>query len=223
MNPNSKNELRPGSHLRQKVRGLVRDELLQAAETVFSEDGLQAAKVEDIASRAGVSVGTVYNYFADRQALVEAVMELRREDLFRQLQQLEVETAGQPFLQRLEVSVERVLEYFAGQRPYYLMMVEAEGIPQIFQKMVKSSLAAGTYPPGCGGPFSPLYEQLSRLMAEGIREGVLRDEDPGAHAAFLMGISKGMAFSDLLDPGAPDVRQRKPMILRFFLHGASPS
>jgi AcrR family transcriptional regulator len=219
MNLNSKT----GSPLRQKVRGLVREELLQAAEAVFSEKGLQAAKVEDIAARAGVSVGTVYNYFADRQALVAAVMELRREGLFRELHRLEVETAGQPFLRRLEITIERVLEYFAGQRPYYLMMVEAEGIPQIFQSMVKSSLTAGTYPPGCGGPFSPLYEQLNRLMSEGMRTGVLREEDPGIHAAFLMGISKGLAFSDLLDPNAPDVRQRKPMILRFFLHGASPS
>jgi AcrR family transcriptional regulator len=201
---------------------LVRDELLQAAESVFSENGLQAAKVEDIAARAGVSVGTVYNYFADRQALVEAVMELRREGLFRELNRLEVETSGQPFLKRLEISVERVLEYFAGQRPYYVLMLEAEGIPQAFQKMVKSSLASGSYPPGCGGPFSPLYEQLNRLMSEGIREGVLRDEVPGTHAAFLMGITKGMAFSDLLDPAAPDVRLRKPMILRFFLHGSSP-
>jgi AcrR family transcriptional regulator len=218
MNPDSKN----GSPLRKKVRGLVRDELLQAAEAVFAEKGLKTAKVEDIASRAGVSVGTVYNYFADRGALVEAVMELRREGLFRELHRLELETSGQPFLQRLEITVERVLEYFAGQRPYYVMMLEAEGIPQIFQTMVKSSLAAGSYPPGCGGPFSPLFEQLSRLMGEGIRAGVLRDEDPGTHAAFLMGISKGIAFADLLDPNAPDVRQRKPMVLRFFLHGASP-
>jgi AcrR family transcriptional regulator len=201
---------------------MVRDELLQAAEAVFSEKGLKAAKVEDIAQRAGVSVGTVYNYFADRQTLAEAVMELRREGLFRELHRLESETAGQPFLQRLETSVERVLEYFAGQRPYYVLMLEAEVMPQFFQKMMRSSLVAGSYPQGCGGPFAPLFEQLSRLMGEGIREGALRDEDPGTHAAFLMGITKGMAFSDLLDPNAPDVRGHKSMILRFFLQGARP-
>jgi hypothetical protein len=102
------------------------------------------------------------------------------------------------------------------------MMLEAEVMPQFFQKMMRSSLVSGTYPYGCGGPFAPLYEQLSRLMGEGIREGVLRDEDPGTHAAFLMGITKGMAFSDLLEPNTPDVRERKPMILRFFLQGARP-
>jgi AcrR family transcriptional regulator len=222
VNPDSKNELRPGSQLRQKVRGLVRDELLQAAEAVFAEKGLQAAKVEDIAARAGVSVGSVYNYFADRQALVEAVMAQRREGLFLELQRLEVETAGQPFLSRLEISLDRVLEYFASQRPFYLMMLEAEGLPRIFQNMVKSSLGAGSYPPGCGGPFAPLYELLSRLMVEGIRERVVREEDPGVLAAYLMGICKGLGFGAVLDPKVPDVRTRKPMILDFFLHGASP-
>jgi AcrR family transcriptional regulator len=222
VNPNSKNELRTGSHLRQKVRGLVREELLQAAAAVFAAKGLQAAKVEDIAARAGVSVGTVYNYFADRQALVEAVMGLRREALFQELQRLEVETAGQPFLKRLEVSIDRVLEYFASQRPYYLMMLEAEEPPRIVRSMIQSSFGAGKYPPGCGGPFAPLYEHLSHLMVEGIREHVLRDQDPGILAAFLMGISKGIGFSALLDPTLPDIRTRKPMILDFFLHGASP-
>jgi len=141
----------------------------------------------------------------------------------RLLQGLEVETAGQSFLRRLEASIDRLLEFFASQRPYYLLMLEAEGLPQIFQRMMKSSLTAGRYPPGCGGPFAPIYEHLNRLMGEGIREGALRDEDPSTLAAFLMGITKGMGFTDLLDPREPDVRERKPMIVRFFLRGASPT
>lgn len=51
------------------------DEVLDAAMAVFSEKGFAAAKVEDIARRAGVSKGTVYLYFASKDAIIEAIIE----------------------------------------------------------------------------------------------------------------------------------------------------
>jgi AcrR family transcriptional regulator len=217
MNPHSKNEARPGSQLRDKVRGLVRDELLQAAESVFSEEGLQTAKVESIAARAGVSVGTVYNYFADRKALVDAVMESRKQDLFRRLQELEVQTQGQPFLPRLELTLDTVLEYFQSQRPYFLLMLQAEGSPAFKQALLSA-------PDPCKGPFGSIFEHLEKLMAQGIAEGALRLEEPKLLAIFLAAISRGLSLNAVSDPKLPyDVRERRAIILRFFLHGAGPS
>ena len=48
--------------------------MLVAAEDVFAEAGLAKAHVEDIARRAGVAVGTLYNYYKDRDALLAAVL-----------------------------------------------------------------------------------------------------------------------------------------------------
>jgi AcrR family transcriptional regulator len=50
------------------------DEVLDAALAVFSEKGFAAARVEDVASRAGVSKGTVYLYFASKEALIEGIV-----------------------------------------------------------------------------------------------------------------------------------------------------
>lgn len=49
-------------------------ELLDAALDVFAERGFAGARLEDIALRAGVTKGTVYLYFASKQALFEAVV-----------------------------------------------------------------------------------------------------------------------------------------------------
>ena len=46
-----------------------RDELVAAAVEVFGEVGFAAAKLEDVARRAGVSKGTVYLYFESKEAL----------------------------------------------------------------------------------------------------------------------------------------------------------
>ncbi|HEY2165525.1 MAG TPA: helix-turn-helix domain-containing protein [Jatrophihabitantaceae bacterium] len=48
------------------------DKLLAAGREAFTENGAEAS-LEDIASRAGVGVGTLYRHFPNRQALIEAV------------------------------------------------------------------------------------------------------------------------------------------------------
>lgn len=49
--------------------------IVEAAFATFREAGFAAARMEDVARRAGVAKGTVYLYFADKQALFEAVVE----------------------------------------------------------------------------------------------------------------------------------------------------
>lgn len=50
------------------------DEVLDAALELFIEKGFAATRVEDIASRAGVSKGTVYLYFPSKDALLEGLV-----------------------------------------------------------------------------------------------------------------------------------------------------
>ncbi len=49
--------------------------ILDAAEEIFAHKGLQGARVRDIADAAGVNVATLYNYYANKYALYEAVLE----------------------------------------------------------------------------------------------------------------------------------------------------
>ncbi|HEX5006767.1 MAG TPA: helix-turn-helix domain-containing protein, partial [Hyphomonadaceae bacterium] len=49
-------------------------EIVRAAYQVFSEKGFAAARLDDIAQRAGVSKGALYLYFANKQEIFEAVV-----------------------------------------------------------------------------------------------------------------------------------------------------
>lgn len=51
-----------------------REGILAAARTVFLRDGYHDAKLTGVATEAGCSVGTLYTYFADRDALLAAVL-----------------------------------------------------------------------------------------------------------------------------------------------------
>lgn len=50
-------------------------EIAAAALDVFAEKGFTATRLEDIAARAGVSKGTVYLYFENKEALFKAAVE----------------------------------------------------------------------------------------------------------------------------------------------------
>ena len=57
-------------------RGLQRVEaILDAAEVVFGEMGVEAATTNAIAERAGASVGSLYHFFANKDAILNALAE----------------------------------------------------------------------------------------------------------------------------------------------------
>ncbi|MEO8226802.1 MAG: TetR/AcrR family transcriptional regulator [Gemmatimonadota bacterium] len=65
----------------QRRRDARPAELLEAAVQCFGETGYLATRVEEIASRAGVTVGTVYRYFPNKEALFNAVLDESRKRL----------------------------------------------------------------------------------------------------------------------------------------------
>ncbi len=59
-----------------------RERILEAAEEVFAARGV-AAPIDEVAERAGVGVGTVYRHFPNKEALFEAIVLTRLEELAR--------------------------------------------------------------------------------------------------------------------------------------------
>src|SRR2546428_4769857 len=50
------------------------DEILAAALEVFADRGFAATKLEDVARKAGVTKGTIYLYFENKEALFKALI-----------------------------------------------------------------------------------------------------------------------------------------------------
>ena len=68
--------------MRDRFRAATREAILDAAAGLLTREGASHTRMEDIAASAGVAVGTVYNYFEDRTALVTALLESRTRGLF---------------------------------------------------------------------------------------------------------------------------------------------
>ena len=58
---------------RSKDEGIV-DRILDSAFSVFGNEGFQGTTVRKIAAQAGLSAGSIYNYFPDKDNLFEAAV-----------------------------------------------------------------------------------------------------------------------------------------------------
>jgi AcrR family transcriptional regulator len=63
----------------------TRELIVESAYACFGKHGLQKATIVDIAKRAGVSRSTIYEYFRDKAAILEACAEHASERFYREM------------------------------------------------------------------------------------------------------------------------------------------
>lgn len=66
---------------REQKKSATRRELVSAGRRLFSQEGIYSSRIEDIAHSAGIAKGTVYLYFASKEALLAAVVREAFEEL----------------------------------------------------------------------------------------------------------------------------------------------
>lgn len=149
-------------------------ELLEAALDIFFEKGFAAARLDDIAARAGVSKGTVYLYYHSKEDVFEA--------LIRAIPQANVEIAQKMIGESEEaadVLLERMLRFMSSliqdekmQKFPRLIIGEAGRFPKLAQMYKDAVISRG-------------IALLSSVIERGIKEGQFRKIDPrrAAYAA----------------------------------------
>src|SRR5215216_3947408 len=61
--------------LGERVAGVRREHILDAATRVFAAKGFNGATIRDVARQAGVADGTIYNYFTNKEALLFGILD----------------------------------------------------------------------------------------------------------------------------------------------------
>jgi AcrR family transcriptional regulator len=80
--------------LRQRKKEQTRRQIIGAATALFHRRGYHDTTMEEIAATAQVSVGTLYNYFGSKGALLLAIIEAETDEALRHGEALIAEPAG---------------------------------------------------------------------------------------------------------------------------------
>src|SRR2546426_8208469 len=144
------------------------EEIVAAALDVFVERGFAAAKLEDVARRAGVTKGTIYLYFENKEALFKAVI---RETIVPVIAQ------GEAVAQAFTGSARELFEKLV--REYWRLVGETAlaGIPKLMMA------EAGNFPELARFYYEEVAVRGHRLMAGVLERGVKQGEFPAVHVA----------------------------------------
>ncbi len=160
--------------------------LFHAALDVFSRRGYRAARLEDVAQAAGVSKGTVYNYFENKEDLLRKALEYKFEVLFG-LTENAVDSFQGTAAEKLRFFMERGWE--RG-------LTEEVGR---FHKMVLGEIAVelpGIFKLWAGKGLLRTWKLAEKIIKEGQASGEFRPEADAAGIARFA--TAGLSYQALL-------------------------
>jgi AcrR family transcriptional regulator len=174
--------------------------LFQAALDVFSRRGYRASRLEDVAQAAGVSKGTVYNYFENKEDLLRKAMEYKFQTLLPRAEEALDNfrgTAAEKLRFFLDRNWTRALTPEIGRFQKLMLGEIFVELPELFKLWIRKGVAQS-------------WRLGEKIIREGQASGEFRaDADAAAVARYAMsGLSyqallRGHMGVDKLDP-CPD-------------------
>jgi len=207
MNRRSITERQPQS-LRERFKETTLQAVLTAAEEVFADAGLHDAHMGEIAERAGVAVGTLYNHFADREALLAGLAEARFKEMIADMDVALKATTEQPFEPRVRALVVAMLTYY--EQHWKFMQIFLQGETGRYQRTFPTLVEAMRH------KMREVRTRVEKLIAQGVREKAIRAEVSDLAPFFLIGMLRSLVMRRLYhDPSKGLVVEADRMLAAF--------
>lgn len=140
----------------------TKDAILSAAVEEFSQNGLDGARVNQIAKRAGVNKRMLYHYFGNKEELFLAVLEAVYQDIRTHEQELHLEELAPADAMR--ELVDYTFDYYIA-NPHFIKLLNNENLYGA-RHLKRSNEIPKMH--------SPLISLLESVLARGVRDKVFR-------------------------------------------------
>lgn len=169
-----------------------REQISRAAIQVFARNGFQRALISDIAAEAGLSKGSIYRYFDDKEGLFHAAFQAVQQQLSCECERAIATRDGA--WERLSAAVTASVATLCHHIAIFPLTLE-----------FWAAASAGSTRERLGSVMTEMYRAFRRLVVEllqqGVAEGNLRqDTDAEATAAWVVGSLDGLMLQYWFDP-----------------------
>lgn len=156
---------------RQPVRrnaDASRQRILSAATEAFAAQGLDGARVDEIADRAGINKRMLYHYFGNKDDLFAAVLDQLYETICTESAELDiVSSSARTGLTKL---IDFVVDFYL-ENPHAITLLNAENLHKARHLRTSARIRSIQV---------PFEEMLDALLARGVAEGMFRSGINGA-------------------------------------------
>lgn len=191
-----------------------RQQILDAAYTIFSRKGFHRATVDEIIALADTGKGTVYNYFTNKEQLFYTLVTEKSIPFENALE--EVVRSPQPALMKIEKMIRLFLRFYLDNGGLWrVLMHEMRG----FGSERYSALSLEQREKHQAS-FGETIGRLQMVLDEGIQSGVFRECDTKKAAFALFSVIITMVFQNFVDDNLEDTAH---MIADVFFYGIANS
>lgn len=156
--------LEPRSETRRRRKAERPQEILEAAFEQFSRNGYAATTLDQIAERAGVTKGTIYVYFENKEHLFISMVRDAMRSKFDALQAMQAEHSGSTaelFRKQFEFIYRNVVEDERRREVARMLIAEAGRFPELADRYYDEVLR-------------PCMTQLHEAIRHGVECGEIR-------------------------------------------------
>nr|BBH86357.1 TetR family transcriptional regulator [Thermosporothrix sp. COM3] len=182
-----------------------RQHILQTAATLFAQKGIHETSMDDIVQATGLSKGSLYWYFHNREDLLLTLLQLFLDQELQLLQSVQ-EQEG-PASERLYSMLERYIQQLAQAAhllpvtlDFYAMATRQEKIRHFFQSY---------------------YQRFRLLVKEILQQGLVREEflpfDPDEISIALIALLEGTTLLGIIEPEHIQLEKHALPACRFLL------
>lgn len=185
-------------------------DILDAAAKLFSERDFQHVKVDDIAERVGLSKGTIYLYFENKEQLFFSIIIERAKTLHERLQY--ASECEEPFLDCLRNFVSTYLGFFREHQAFF-KLIHSEKTRMDMESHYKMHDYSSEV-------LKNLFLIVIELMNRGQSAGLLRDGDPRTFSKILIALLNVYTFQRIIlgEEVAHEVEVDE--VVDYFMNGA---
>ncbi len=169
-----------------------REQILDAAEKVFSRMGFNQARMDDIVAESSLSKGALYWYFKSKDDIIHGLLERVFTGEMRKAESL-IEDEGVAS-ERIEVLIQTAIQDI--KRLSRMMPLAYEFIALAARRQLVRSAIRRYY--------AHYQAILSEIIRQGMEAGEFEPGDPDDVAVAAIGFVEGMALMWFLGPGRVD-------------------
>ena len=173
----------------------VREEILEAARTLFVKEGYENTSIRKIAEKIEYAPGTIYLYFRDKSEILERICEETFSRLAKKLEAINQDPS--PSLDRLRRGL-RVYVQFALENPNHYLLTFIQS---------PKDIAGGNSIYCTSGQHC--FNSLREGVAGCIQAGLLRSEDVDETAQALWAGIHGISSLLITHPGFPFIEHNR--------------
>jgi AcrR family transcriptional regulator len=179
----------PRSRRRAARRAASTADILDAAERVFSEDGLRDGSLRRIAELSGYSTAAIYKFFDSKHHLVTETLNRRADEYLTELKNAAADEGTA--VQRLLFIVDASSAYFGSHKRFSSLIRQVQGGAAILGPVL-GSFADDVY-----GRYGQAMDLMTGLIREGQESGEIRPGDPRALAHLASVLTNEYVLADL--------------------------